>query len=46
MPRYMGSNQREGLRAFLIDDLGAQFDQHFGNVDLDRADFIAGAAQR
>src|ERR1700733_4285711 len=42
-------DQIEGARcllAFLIDDLRTQFDEHFRNVDLDRADFVAGSAER
>jgi len=34
------------LIAFLIDDLGSKFDEHFWDVDLDRTDLVAGAAER
>ena len=33
------------LLAFLVHHLGAQFEQHLGNIDLDRAHLVAGAAQ-
>ena len=41
-----GIEEAAGLVALLIDDLGAQFEQHFRNVDLDRANLVAGAAER
>ena len=34
------------LQRLLVGDLFAQVDQHFGNVDGDRADLVAGAAER
>jgi hypothetical protein len=45
-PRNIRSPMPGRLLALLVHHLGAQFEQHLGNIDLDRAHFIAGAAQR
>jgi len=34
------------LLALLVDNLSAQFEQHLGNVDFDRADLVTCAAER
>ncbi len=38
--------KRAGLLAFLIDDLGAEVDEDFRDIDFDRANLVAGAAER
>src|ERR1035438_3201230 len=34
------------IPALLVDDLGTEFEKDFGDIDLDGADLIAGAAER
>ena len=41
-----GIEEAQKLPAFLVDHLRAQFEQHFGNIDFDRADFVTSAAER
>ena len=44
--RPSGSGKRAGVLLLVADDLAAEVDQDLGDVDLDRADLVAGAAER